>query len=157
MDFPRRERNRKLSEQATFACGFPAEPPKNLVLRFQEGMDFDRLIRLIGHDRTRKQSFDARVSLTNRRLVELNWIEDGQTPVSGADYLRMLELVKPNAEWVAALKKRGIEDVSKVHLEPWVCGLPHPDRRARCGRLRSCASDPKPPWPGRGPGRRQAA
>ena len=129
----------ELSEQATFACGFPDEPPKDLVLQFQEGTDFDRLIRLIGHDRAQKRSFDARVSLTNRKLVELNWIDDGQAPVSGADYFRMLELVKPNAEWVAAVKKRGIEDVSKVHLEPWVCGQPHPDMHPQARAVRAIA------------------
>ncbi len=133
-----REAN-ELSEQATFACGFPVEPPKDLVLQFQEGMEFHRLIRLIGHDRTRKQSFDARVSLTDHKLIELSWIDDGQAPVSGADYLRMLELVKPNAEWVAAVKKRGIEDVSKVHLEPWVCGQPHPDMHPRARAVRAIA------------------
>lgn len=62
----------ELSSEATFACGFPAEPSKEMVLRFEEGKPFARVIRLIGHDRLAKQSFDALVSLTHQALVALN-------------------------------------------------------------------------------------
>ena len=128
-----------LSSEATFACGFPAEPPKEMVLQFEEGMAFDRVIRLIGHDRLAKQSFDALVSLSNQALVELNWIEDGQAPVSVADYFRLLELINASDEWADALRKRGIEDLSLVHVEPWVAGVRHPEMHSQARAMRALA------------------
>ena len=128
-----------LSEQASFACGFPAEPPKSLVLEFKEGASFDRVIRLIGHDRAQKQSFDALVSLSSDEVTDFRWIEDGQAPVSAADYLRLLTLMHASDEWAAALAKRGIEDASLVHVEPWVSGVRHPDLHPRARAMRAIA------------------
>ena len=129
----------KLSQQATFNCGFPAEPSKSLVVRFKGGMDFDRIVRLIGHDRARRQSFDAYVSLTERKLVELKWIEDGQAPFSAEDYARVLELLSSTENWTSALKQRGIEDTRKVHIEPWVCGRPPQDMDPQARAMRVIA------------------
>ena len=61
----------QLSDSAAFSCGFPQEPPKDLVLGFQSGMPFERVVRLIGHDRAKGRSFAALVSLTHERLTEL--------------------------------------------------------------------------------------
>ena len=98
-----------LSEDTMFSCGYAAEPAKDLVLGFETGASFDRIVRLIGHDRVQGQSFDARVSLTNSQVTAFAWIDDGQAPINSSDYRKLLEVLAANDEWVAALEKRGIE------------------------------------------------
>ena len=111
-----------LSHEAYFANGFADEPDKQVVLDFKTGTSFDRVIRLIGHDPKKGQSFDARVSLTKNKLAQFLWIEDGQAAVTGVDVVKSIKLLHENAEWLDAMKKRGIEDLSMVHIEPWVAG-----------------------------------
>jgi primary-amine oxidase len=123
----------KLSERAFFSCGFPAEPPKDLVSGFKPGTPFDRVVRLIGHDRTQGQSFEANVSLSRGVVESFGWVEDGQAPIGAADFFEMYRTLTQNEDWIAALEKRGIEDRSLVHLEPWVAGV-HPPEMSR-GRV----------------------
>jgi len=129
----------KLSERHSFACGYPVEPPKKVVLGFAPGTPFDRVIRLIGHDRGKGQSFDARISLTNKSLADFTWVKDGQAPLNFADMVPLYEAILANDEWIAALKKRGIEDLSQVHVEPWIAGVRHPDMSANARVLRAIA------------------
>ena len=116
----------KLSELAFYSSGFADEPDKNVVLNFKAGTSFDRIIRLIGHDPKQKQSFDARVSLAKAELAEFTWVEDGQVAVCGPDVVKAIGLLFKTKECVDALGKRGVEDLSLVHVEPWVAGKRHP-------------------------------
>ena len=111
-----------LSEEAFFVSGFADEPDKEVVLSFKVGTPFERVIRLIGHDPKQKQSFDARVSLTKNELAQFLWIEDGQAAVTGVDVIKSIKLLYTNSDWLEAMSKRGIEDLSLVHVEPWVAG-----------------------------------
>ena len=129
----------RLSGDAAFSCGFLHEPPKDIVLGFQPGNPFEREVRLIGHDPVEGKSFDALVSLAHEKLSELTWIEDGQAPVSFGDYFRLLDLIGASEDWAGALKKRGIEDTSLVHIEPWVSGVRHPTQEPNARTLRALA------------------
>lgn len=128
-----------LSQNTMFSCGYAAEPPKDLVLGFEKGASFDRVVRLIGHDREQGQSFDARVSLTSSQVTTFAWIDDGQAPINSSDYRKMLEVLAANDEWVAALEKRGIEDFSLVHIEPWVAGARPPEMKPNARVFRAIA------------------
>ena len=129
----------RLSDTAAFSCGFPQEPPKHLVRGFRSGMTFERVVRLIGHDRAKGRSFDALVSLTHEKLTELKWVEDGQAPISSADYFRLVELVNASEDWAIALKKRGVEDLSMVHVELWVAGARHGDMEPHARTIHAIA------------------
>lgn len=82
---------------------------------------------MIGHDPKQKQSFDARVSLTKIELVRFDWIEDGQVAVCMQDVVKTIGILFETKACVDALRKRGIEDLSLVHVEPWVAGKRHPE------------------------------
>lgn len=116
-----------LSERSFFSFGALEEPDKETVLNFTIGTPFDRRIRLAGHDREKGQSFDAVVSLTFETLVAFAWLDNGQAPVCGDDFLTILNVLKEHPDWVAALKKRGIADPSEVHIEPWLAGVRPPE------------------------------
>ena len=115
-----------LSDQAFFSSGFADEPDKSVVLNFERGNPFERVIRLIGHDPKQKQSFDARVSLTKTELVRFDWVEDGQVAACKQDVVKIFQILFETKAYVDALRKRGIEDLSLVHVEPWVAGTRHP-------------------------------
>ena len=129
----------EVSEDAAFSCGWRVEPPKAEVLGFEPGQPFERIVRLVGHDRHRRRSFDAHVSLNHERLTGFEWVEDGQAPVNIVDVKRFYEILFSNAEWVGALEKRGIEDLSLVHLEPWVAGVRPPEMDPHARVLRAIA------------------
>ena len=116
-----------LSDQAFFSSGFADEPDKSVVLNFERGNPFERVIRLIGHDPKQKQSFDARVSLTKIELVRFDWIEDGQVAACKQDVVKIVGILFETKACVDALRKRGIEDLSLVHVETWVAGKRHPE------------------------------
>ena len=42
-----------LGEKSFFTAGYAAEPPKDVVVGFEPGASWDRLVRLVGHDRNR--------------------------------------------------------------------------------------------------------
>ena len=120
----------KTSEEAALVCGLPVEPPKAAVLAHAPGAPFERAVRLIGHDRAKGQSFEARVSLSSGSLESFAWAEEGSAPSSAADVIELYKAVYPDPAWREALRKRGIEDLSLVHIEPWVTSLSHPEMPA---------------------------
>ena len=110
----------KVSEKAYFVCAIPVEPPKEVVFDFEPGTPFERAVRLVGHDPKERRSFEATVSLTDGAPVSFSWAEAGQAAIGVGDVRPLFEVLSKNPEWIAALQKRGIEDLSKVHVEPWV-------------------------------------
>ena len=107
-------------ETAYFACAIPVEPPKERVFDYLPGTPFDRVVRLIGHDPKARRSFEACVSISKGVLESFAWSEAGQASIGTGDIFPLLKIILKNPEWIAALQKRGIEDISKVHIEPWV-------------------------------------
>ncbi len=135
----------ELSDQAVFSCGYAAEPEKNLVLNFKPGSPFDRRVRLIGYDKAKGQSFDAHISLTTKEVQSFEWVENGHSPVNMNDVMDVYEAIFADEAWLEGLRKRGIDDPSQVHVEPWVAGIPHPDFPENARAYRTIAflnSDP---------------
>ncbi len=111
-----------LSQDARFSCALPVEPPKDLVRSYAPGDRYERELRVVGYDRRLTGSFEARVSLSQDKLVQFSRIEDGHAPISLADVARVIAITKADPEWLAAMRKRGIEDVSQVQIDPWPAG-----------------------------------
>ncbi len=134
----------QLSSRAFFTFGHRVEPSRSELQRSQSGEPVDRVISLVGHDPERGQSFDARISLTAKELLGIDWPEHGQAPVNDHDVFRVYEILGSNEEWAAALERRGITDQTIVHLEPWMTGIHPPEMptgRVLCA-LAFVAEDP---------------
>jgi primary-amine oxidase len=116
-----------LGPRTFFACGHAAEPTKTEMQAHESGQGQapERRIVIIGHDRDRSQSFHADISLDHQRLDGLSWIEQGQAPINHTDLVEVNAALRQNADWLAALAARGIDDLSLVHIEPWPAGI-HP-------------------------------
>jgi primary-amine oxidase len=111
-----------VSEAVRFSGAFPVEPPKDVLRAFEPGTPFARELRLIGYDRERTGSFDARVSLSEQKLKSFEKVANGHAPLSMLDFVRVIGLVKADEAWQAAMRKRGIEDFALVQVDPWPAG-----------------------------------
>ena len=115
-----------LGDRAFFSAGWAAEPSRSAVARFEAGEPVDRIIRLIGHDRDQGQSFEADVAVNTAALTAFRWIEDGQAPISMDDVMQVIFALVEHPDWLEALAARGITDLDKVHVEPWLAGINPP-------------------------------
>ncbi|MFN3649767.1 MAG: primary-amine oxidase [Armatimonadota bacterium] len=98
------------------------EPPKEAVLDWREGRPLLRRAYAEIFDRPGNRAFEAVVDLGSGRLV--SWTpRPGIQPTTFADeYEAIPPLVRADPRWQAAMKKRGIDDLEAVHLEPWAGG-----------------------------------
>ncbi len=111
-----------VSDAARFSCALPVEPSKEMLHSWPDRAGCEREVRLIGYDRQRGGSFEARVSLTQKKLLEFSTIAAGHAPISLADVARVIGITKADPDWQEAMRKRGVADFSLVQIDPWPGG-----------------------------------
>ena len=88
------------------------EPPKEEVLAWKPGMALRREALVVvlqgGH------TFEAVVDVVGRKVISWKQIAGAQANLTGGEILGVDEGVKANAEFQAAMKKRGITDFATV-------------------------------------------
>jgi primary-amine oxidase len=117
----------ELSEHVRFSCALPVEPDKAQVRAFEPGGTFDRQVRIVGYDAEKGRSFVAHVCLRQRKLLAFDAIDSGQAPIGFMDFITAVQTCRSDAAWIEAVKKRGIDDVSLVQIDPWPVGGYEPD------------------------------
>ena len=117
----------KLSDRTFFSAGYAAEPSRHELAKYSRGSSIDRIMRLIGHDRAKGMSFEANIEVERVEIVDFRWIDDGQAPIGGADVFEVTATLSKNSDWLDALAKRDIDDLSLVHIEPWLAGIRPPE------------------------------
>ena len=116
------------------------EPPKAMV---KEGQQPPRMARLLGVDQTADGGFAAEVNLDEGSVLINRLQGDAQAPYGFADLGLAVLLTKSNADWQAAVTKRGVsikteEDLELIQLDPWPAGgfvhpkIPKGHRAVRC-------------------------
>ena len=105
----------------TDATRFPVlvleEPPKERVLGFAPGDALDRRVRAVLLDTATGRAATVLASLTRREVEQVTPLDpatDGQPPILLEEFVAVDEIVKADAGWVAAMAKRGINDVTLV-------------------------------------------
>jgi primary-amine oxidase len=108
-------------EGALFSTIVLKEPLKSAVLNYKPGAQFSRQAFAVILDRKRNRTFEAVVDLKQERLV---WHEaKGIQPlVMDAEYKVLPDIVKADARWQAAMRKRGITDFDQVQIDGWAVG-----------------------------------
>lgn len=97
------------------------EPPKATVLKWKPGIPIRREAFLIA--KKERQTFEAVVNLGNRKVVSWKQIEGVQPNILLTQEWSLAErLVKENAEWRGAVRKRGIENIDDVVCMPQTVG-----------------------------------
>lgn len=92
------------------------EPPKADVLAWRPGMPLHRLAKV--HWVNGNAGFDAVVDITEKRIVKSDKVPGVQWMHTRAEAGKATELALSSKEYVAALKKRGITDLSLVGCFP---------------------------------------
>lgn len=98
------------------------EPTKDVVLAHAPGRAISRSSFSIFFDRINNKTFEAIVDLTAGKVSSVNEIPGVQPLVFTSEYGALEELVKADPRWLAAMKKRGIEDPDDVAVDGWAVG-----------------------------------
>lgn len=77
-------------------------------------------------DRPGGRTFEALVDLATFKVASWNAIRGVQPPVLVEEYNLAGEIVKADAGWQAAVKKRGFTDLSKLQVDAWATGTFYP-------------------------------
>ena len=109
-------------EGGLFANIVLKEPPKNEVLAYTPGAPMARQAFAVVLDRKRNRTFEAVVDVKAPRVVSWTEVKGVQPAVLEAEYDVMVDVVKKDPRWQAAMRKRGIEDFSKVQIDNWAVG-----------------------------------
>ncbi|MDX6285126.1 MAG: primary-amine oxidase [Frankiales bacterium] len=100
-----------------------AEPAKAALLAWRDGDPIDRQLRYLCWHRETRAAYEALVSATHERVVSVE-------PVPGVQPLYLLfaelymgiELIKADERWQAALKRRGVDNLDLIQIDPWPAG-----------------------------------
>src|SRR3954452_7143605 len=100
-----------------------AEPPKAELLKWTDGAPIDRQVRYLCWHRDTKAAYEALVSATNEAVVEVKQVP-GVQPLYllFAELYMGIELIKADARFLAALKRRGIDNADLIQIDPWPAG-----------------------------------
>jgi primary-amine oxidase len=138
------KKQKKLSATTRFAFVQLEEPPKKDVLAWKPGVRVPR--------RAAATVFDTKTSVTHTGIVDLDqkavvsWIEQptkrfpyGQPPVIIEEFFKVGDIVKGDAGWRKAMKRRGLTDgdIELVQVDPFSAG--YFGREEEKGRRLVCA------------------
>ena len=91
------------------------EPDKDVVLKWSPGQAIPRAAFAIV--RQQDKAFEARVDVAAKRLVSWQEIVGAQTSWLAEEYGSVNEVVMANPDFIAAMKRRGIEDFSLLDCD----------------------------------------
>jgi len=136
----------QLDEYGRFPVTELMEPPKAEVLAYRPGVYYSRRAFVIAIDRTRSQTLELVVDLRekkveSRKALALQSAPYGQPPVMIEDFMNAERIVKEDAAWREAIKKRGLtdSDLERVQVDPFSAGaFDRPNENGR--RLVRCVS-----------------
>ena len=114
------------------------EPEKQLVLSYSPDEPVEREAFVVLLERTTAHCIEAVVSLTQSAVTSWNTIEGAQPAIMLDEFVECEEAVKQSPEFIEALKKRGVDDVDLVMVDPWSAGAygvePEDDKGRRLTR-----------------------
>lgn len=116
-------RSGKVSEEVYFCSMGLQEPPKE-AMECRGGSPLDREVRVILYDQGNGRGVDVIVSLTHQKVRTYAEVDKGQVHLSSAELARAQQLVKADANWQAAMSRRGLsdKDFELIQVDTWVTG-----------------------------------
>ncbi|MEY7851973.1 primary-amine oxidase [Natrarchaeobius sp. A-rgal3] len=100
-----------------------AEPSKEALAAYDQGGDApDRRARIVLRDGAERRTIEAVVSLEDEAVVSWERVEDAQPSIAIEEFLACEAAVKANAEWQAAVERRGVENTDRAMVDPWSAG-----------------------------------
>ncbi|MDQ0864526.1 primary-amine oxidase [Arthrobacter globiformis] len=105
------------------------EPDKEVVSQYQPGKAVNREAFVVVIDREKNQTFESVVSITGSSVISWEYIEGVQPAIILEEFNETEELVKSSPEFLKAMERRGITDVTMVTIDPWSAGSYGADER----------------------------
>jgi primary-amine oxidase len=103
------------------------EPAKEEVLHYTPGQPFAREAFAVVLDRTANRTFEAVIDLRAGRVSSWKEVPGVQPMLLGGEYNLVPKLVRADARWQAAMRRRGIQDFENVMLDLWAPGYLGPE------------------------------
>ncbi len=118
------------------------EPPKEEVLAYTKG-PARREALVVVLDRAAGVTYEAVVDLVKQQLASWTAVPGKQPLVLLEEYETVPKIVKADAKWQEAMKRRGITDFSKVWVDTWAVGhfMPKGSEKARLLRALTYLQD----------------
>jgi primary-amine oxidase len=120
--------------EALFSTVQLNEPPKAEVWNYKAGTAFRREAFAIVMDRKLNKTFEATIDLRGKKIISSKEIADVQPLIFDREYEDLRRIVKADARWQAAMKKRGITEFDKVEVDGWAVGQVDPKFTGRLMR-----------------------
>ncbi|MEM7213572.1 MAG: tyramine oxidase, partial [Pseudomonadota bacterium] len=109
-------------DDALFETVELAEPTREAVRSHASGSVPHREAWANVYHTDRKGVVRCRVSLTDDKLISSDYQPDVMPMIAAAEFMVVEETVKADPRFIAACKRRGIEDMSLVTVDPWSSG-----------------------------------
>jgi primary-amine oxidase len=129
------KREKILSEMAVFPLITLQEPKKEEVLNFIPGKPFHRQAFLIIYERSQNKTFEGVVDLTTKTLSSWKKIPSVQPPLVNSEYELATQVIKADAQWQEAMRRRGITDFNQVKISLWAPGILNKEEEVAGNRL----------------------
>jgi len=113
---------RALGPRTRFASVSLHEPTRTELRAYRQGTALDRLAEIVLLDNDTAQTSEALVSLTSKAVTSWRDVPKVQPPVMLDEFYECEMAVKANAEWQAAVSKRGVTDYDLCMVDPWSNG-----------------------------------
>ncbi len=120
---------------ARFAYVGLAEPPKDAVRAYMPGHGGERRARLVVVPGPEARVLEVEVSVTTGEVRSMTEVADARPGLLFEESLTAILALKEDPAWQAAMRKRGIEDLDTVQIDPWPAGsfgLEHEHDRRIC-------------------------
>jgi primary-amine oxidase len=135
----------RLPEGSLYPIAVLNEPPKATVLAWKSGQPFGREAFVVALDRKANKTYEAVVDLKAKKVTSWKPIADVQPGVLIEEFSSPRDIVRQDKRVVAALKKRGVEDMENVQIDTWAAGILDEKERASGARLLRCLFYYRPP------------
>ncbi len=107
---------------ALFSTIVLKEPSKAEVVRYKSGSTVSRQAFSVILDRKQNRTFEAVVDLKMERVLSLGEVKGVQPLVMESEFEALSPIVKADARWQAAMRKRGINNFDEVQIDGWAVG-----------------------------------
>ena len=112
------KRGKCLGDAFRFVWVYLGEPEKEALRGWPE-QQLPRLAKIVGFDRGSSTVYEAVVSLTDQKVVEWRDVPGARAPMTFGEWVGLEPVVKADARWQEAMRKRGVTDFDLVHIDPW--------------------------------------
>ena len=98
------------------------EPEKSVVRQYRSGESIDRAARVNLFKVKQDGIWRLIVSLTQKKVLASSYLPTAKPMIQLEQFTAIEDAVRAAPEFIAACKKRGIEDMSRVCIDPWSAG-----------------------------------